>query len=120
MKGVAIIAMCLLVSTGAGYSQQALTKCLKDADRIYKNDWARQCPTGPGVYQHNYPLCKLPRLQAAELNAEMRAAQNDCYQANAAGVFTPDEPVVDMRPKSDPGQVPQESEPRRKFWISPQ
>jgi hypothetical protein len=52
----------------------------------------------------------------------MRAAQNDCYQANAAGVFTPDEPVVDMRPKAETEQrsVPQDPEPRRKFWISPQ
>ena len=119
LKSAMIIA-CLLASATAANAQsseqirkQGVRECLAQAEQTYKRNWQSACPGGL-----NGPRCRLSFGEAAGLDGELMTERNNCYSANSAGLFTPDEPV-DMKPKIDP-DPPADPEPRRKFWISPQ
>jgi type II secretory pathway pseudopilin PulG len=117
---VLLTALILLTSTAA-FSQTAeqsrkdgLRACLAEAQTEYRREYFSHCPGG-----HNYP-CTLPYVLSSEIQTGLWHAQNECYSANSAGLFTPD--PTDMRPKTDAADdvPPAEAEPRGKFWISPQ
>jgi len=122
LKSATVIA-CLLASATVGNAQsseqirkQGVRECLAEAEQTYKRNWQSACPGGL-----NGPRCRLSFGEVAGLDGELMTERSNCYSANAAGLFTPDEPIVmPGTGTTEPQQLPLDPEPRRKFWISPQ
>src|SRR5215831_7300879 len=120
MKTALIAALLFAPAAAFAQSSEAIRKeglrtCLAEAQTEYRREYFSHCPGG-----HNFP-CTLPYVLSSEIQTGFWHAQNECYSANNAGLFTPD--PIDMRPKTDAAEaaaLPPNESPRGKFWISPQ